>query len=641
MSLPVTDSIVISTPPQLVAGNLATVVFSFTVGRNGMSEGGRLRVALPNPGWAQPLVPQHYFWECFQRGKDRSYTSYDRVNTTAEVVSNSRKAVPFLKAWAGFLEPFSFPRRWLRNYDRWWIEASLEDDGLDAGDQIIVTYGNPDRLPLTARVQGFPDRKVAFLAFVDREGKDEFEEVAGSPLISSVESGPASRMDLIVPSIVRSQQTPQLLLAYTDEIKTKPAEDPEVASLRVSNLDETHEVLIAKKASSIRFQVPELIWAPGDTKHCKIRVEDPQRQWTAESNPSVIRASGAHLFWGDLHAQSQFHAWCPVDEIGIGCGTLEEIYDFAHNVAGLDFCAITDTDSICGGIWPEVRQAALKANQDGQFVVFQATEGGDNVDGHRNILFSSDRPEPSVEPNESHGGASRFAARRAQELYHGREDVLLVYHHTKMWNNWSHWDPTIEAVMEIYSSWGSGETRGTDRWNLSEMSGGAQEAWAKGYRLGVIAGSDTHVGTPGRNISHCERDEMLIFSNGIAGVWAEDLTRESIFGALKRRHCYGTTGVRMILEVFLENHPMGSEVSWSRATKPRNIQINVHGTDALQSLQIIKNNLIVHDVPLRGDSAQICWTDGSDTKTGDYYYVRVTQYDGHRAWSSPIWVDLG
>jgi hypothetical protein len=32
------------------------------------------------------------------------------------------------------------------------------------------------------------------------------------------------------------------------------------------------------------------------------------------------------------------------------------------------------------------------------------------------------------------------------------------------------------------------------------------------------------------------------------------------------------------------------------------------------------------------------WTDLGQTRPGDYYYLRVTQIDGGRAWSSPFWV---
>ena len=39
-----------------------------------------------------------------------------------------------------------------------------------------------------------------------------------------------------------------------------------------------------------------------------------------------------------------------------------------------------------------------------------------------------------------------------------------------------------------------------------------------------------------------------------------------------------------------------------------------------------------------GHGASIRWHD-RDKRTGaDWYYVRVTQHNGHMAWSSPIWV---
>ena len=49
-------------PQPLIAGQLVTVVFEYTVEEQGMREGGRLRIGLPNVGWAKPEVPQYYFW---------------------------------------------------------------------------------------------------------------------------------------------------------------------------------------------------------------------------------------------------------------------------------------------------------------------------------------------------------------------------------------------------------------------------------------------------------------------------------------------------------------------------------------------------------------------------------------------------
>ena len=38
-------------------------------------------------------------------------------------------------------------------------------------------------------------------------------------------------------------------------------------------------------------------------------------------------------------------------------------------------------------------------------------------------------------------------------------------------------------------------------------------------------------------------------------------------------------------------------------------------------------------------SATLRWNDRRKPGTGpDWYYVRVTQHNGHTAWSSPIWI---
>jgi len=44
----------IDCPQPLIAGHLVTVIFDFTVGNGGMRKGARLRIGLPNVGWARP-----------------------------------------------------------------------------------------------------------------------------------------------------------------------------------------------------------------------------------------------------------------------------------------------------------------------------------------------------------------------------------------------------------------------------------------------------------------------------------------------------------------------------------------------------------------------------------------------------------
>ena len=49
----------------------------------------------------------------------------------------------------------------------------------------------------------------------------------------------------------------------------------------------------------------------------------------------------------------------------------------------------------------------------------------------------------------------------------------------------------------------------------------------------------------------------------------------------------------------------------------------------------ITAQLVNHDAPMDGE---LDYVDRSNPLQGDYYYLRVTQLDGARAWSSPIWV---
>ena len=163
-----------------------------------------------------------------------------------------------------------------------------------------------------------------------------------------------------------------------------------------------------------------------------------------------------------------------------------------------------------------------------------------------------------------------------------------------------------------------------------------QDALEKGYRLGIIAGSDTHTSQPG--FSNRLRLKNA-WRGGLACVWAKTFDREGIFKALWERRCYGTTGARIILDFSLNDAPMGSEIRLNESTG-RKLKVQAEACSPVRKVVIIKNAREIHmDEPGR-ESVSFEWLDSSGReRESDYYYVRLIQDDGEMAWSSPIWVD--
>lgn len=90
---------------------------------------------------------------------------------------------------------------------------------------------------------------------------------------------------------------------------------------------------------------------------------------------------------------------------------------------------------------------------------------------------------------------------------------------------------------------------------------------ANPFKLGIIGATDTHLGTSGmadedQFVGHAAGlassrleipkmpDDVLLNPGGLAGVWAEENSRDSLFEAMRRREVYGTSGPRMLVRFF-------------------------------------------------------------------------------------------
>lgn len=170
------------------------------------------------------------------------------------------------------------------------------------------------------------------------------------------------------------------------------------------------------------------------------------------------------------------------------------------------------------------------------------------------------------------------------------------------------------------------------RWALGEGLRQQAQLGVNAYRLGLIASTDTHLGTPGAveekdfpghggagltvrdSLPPGLPDRAWFNPGGLAVLWAEENSREALFLAMRRREAYGTSGTRILLRFFggwdydgdlcdrsdlVEagyegGVPMGGVLPTPAAGSPRFVVSTLRDPAGvpLQRVQIIKGSLV-------------------------------------------------
>ncbi len=193
---------------------------------------------------------------------------------------------------------------------------------------------------------------------------------------------------------------------------------------------------------------------------------------------------------------------------------------------------------------------------------------------------------------------------------------------TGMGTDWRDKDSEVEPAVEIYQGYRANyEGAGVPRQDQGEsrrfQAGYVQNAWAKGFRLGVQSSSD-HVST---HISY-------------AALYVDKLDREALLRALRERRTFAATD-NLIVDFRMGDHFMG-ETFTARGSAP--LKAYVRATGPLASVTLVKNNRLIYSKPGDGPEMNFSYTDAAAPAGAAYYYIRVEQKNGQLGWSSPIWV---
>ena len=378
--------------------------------------------------------------------------------------------------------------------------------------------------------------------------------------------------------------------------------------------------------------VVEGVEVQGD-RPVRIEVSDPERGLEARGGPAHAAGERGHYF-GGIH----FHTRLSVD----GDREPRAAYAYARDHLNLDVVAMTDHAPIGPG-WAECLAVNEEFNEPGRFVTIPAWESS-NAYGHANLYLRT----PEVD-----GGTWHWKPELCPSEVTWDRDVVMVPHHPNCgqpieygrhrevmgksfyWSQY-HWEfPNERArLVEIVQGRGNFEADALDDyWGIRSggMGASVQDAFARGWRLGFVAGTDNHQGHPTQH------------PGGYVGMTcfrAAELTREAVWQAMEERWTYATSGVPIVCDYAVNGVRSGAEGVLAEGEREVHFSASLHGTAPIERVEIISGGRCVwRDAPgawdVEIDGASLPAPEG----TGSCYYLRLRQQDGHRAWLSPVWLD--
>lgn len=400
---------------------------------------------------------------------------------------------------------------------------------LREGDRIIVRFGDRRQGSPGIRLQTFCEQTFEFRVLVDAMATYNYVELPKQPEIAIVPGRPV-RWKAIMPTGRAIGSGFRLSMKGEDAWGNPSNQCDQTFQLRANMAVDGLPESVTFTAGAFSVVCDDL--SVGEAGDLLIEMIDSDGDIACTSNPMRISEAVALLpYWGDLHGQS---------EETIGTNSARDFYEFGRDKAFLDVCAHQGNDfQITTAFWNWLNELSAEFNEDGRFIVFPGWEwsGNTGLGGDRNVLHMHEGRQihrsshALVDDLSDMETDSNSAADLFEDL---KDEDCTVFAHIggryadiKM----AH-DDRLERSVEVHSAWGTFE------WLL-------HDAFEQGYRVGVLSNSDGHKGRPGA--SHPGATKFGSYG-GLSCMLAPEHSRAGIMESLRKRHHYGTTGCRVVLD---------------------------------------------------------------------------------------------
>lgn len=601
-----------------VAGVAGTWKLCYVVGSKGVSDGGAIKIGFP------------LMW---------TYPQFDDPAKPGYTVATC--SVPEVKI-IGSVQRYRY------------VVLTVNGTSLKEGDSIEVTYGaasvSPEGKATAQWVSYGSENPAVFEVAVAPTRGSKFIPLAESPTVRVV-AGPPEVVGVFIPSYTRPGVEFEAKVVVKDHFGNALEDFSGTLGLDCTDTKASFPRQITinpsdkgKKRFSGRF------FTPGVHTFSVKSIEDGIK---GVSNPSDCgEGREFNLYWGDIHGHTN---------LSDGAAPIDFYYQAARDVTCYDFSAVTDHEyqgphkfydeevsiELRPEDWELTKRKAKEYHEPGKFVTFLGYEwtgrrdGVPDTGGDMNVYFLDDDA-PIFSRLDPKSASARALWQTLRER--GIKALTIPHHTASGWHtlgsDLAHYDPEFEPVIEIYSMHGTSEYPGNPRPLVKDRPEGfVQNALAKGYKMGFIAGSDSHtlhLNSP--NVPMGLPYLTLRFRGGLAAIMAKELTREALFEAIKARRVYATTGERILMDFRVNGHMMGEDIAVDRKAT---VFGRVVGTKNLASVELVRDNVVIYHAEADGVHVRFELEECCPRCESHFYYLRVVQEDGEMAWSSPIWVRFG
>jgi len=459
-------------------------------------------------------------------------------------------------------------------------------DGLALGEDVALRYGNERRGSPGYRVQTFIEEASPFsLRWRANDGEPWVEFARHTVEIVGAEP---HRLVIRAPSRVESGERLDLHIRVED-CWGNPARLDEPLELEFTS--DGFDAVTPR-----RMKVPVCAWM-----RTPIVLQRPGiHRVQARTLGTVTLAAGSNavevcaespaepLFWGDLHAQSA---------IGCGARSIDAYYAHARDFSACDFASHqANCFLVSRNEWRETEASTQRHHAPHRFVTFLGVEwsGASPVGGDHNLYFPGDVAELRRCSHEFIADKSDADTdlKHVEDVYrHYRgSDTLLAVHVGGRTADLAWHEPQLDRLVEVHS------THATSEWFLFD-------ALRRGYRMGVIAGSDGVDGRPGN--SHPGHLSVRNVRGGLTAIIAPELTRGALWQALQNRRCYATTGERILLDFRAGAARMGDMVDAGAAHDLSAFAVRVEGTAPLETIEFFRGTQCLRSVDCFAEAGAI------------------------------------